>query len=164
MGRQRHLWLSFALAVVCSGIVQATDAPSLIDTPSLIRSDRASSRNDPVPVSSNVAADIHVEGITFVLPPADAPQPSSLLQFIVVNDSAAAVSDLVISVTVKETPPDEDDSPRTLVGPFAVAGHATIEVGYSVEYSLLLRNLMPDCHCRADVQVTSARPASEPAR
>ena len=156
MGSPRFSSLIWALALLCHGVVNAADVPS-----TRFSSARSSTRNDPVSAPSNRGADIHVEDIKFVPPPADAPQPSALLKFSVVNESGSSVSDLVIAITVRETPNDEGDTPRALVGPFTVGGHATIEVGYSVEYALLLRNLMPDCRCQAEVKVMSARTASE---
>lgn len=141
MGRHPRLSLICAFALLCNGVVHAG--------------------NDPVPVPANIAADIHVEGIKFVTPPEDAPQPSSLLMFAVVNESSSSVNDLVIAITVREMPEAEGGTSRALVGPFAVAGHATIEAGYFVEYALLLLNLMPDCRCQAEVKVMSARAASQ---
>jgi len=127
------------------------------DLPSTRFTERSTTGNDPVPVPATIGAEIHVEGIKFVLPPTDAPQPSSLLKFAVVNDSNRSVSDIVIAITVREMPEDEGLTPRAIVGPFTVAGHATIESGYSVEYALLLRNLLSDCRCEAEVKVMSAR-------
>ena len=151
MGRHLRLSLICALALLGDGIVHAADVPSTLFT------DRSATRNDPVPVSANIGAEVHVEGIKFVTPPEDAPKPSSLLKFAVVNDSSRSVSDLVIAITVREMPEDKGETSRALVGPFTVAGHATIEAGYSVEYALLLQNLMSDCRCQAEVKVMSAR-------
>jgi len=97
-----------------------------------------------------------VEDIRFEIPPADAPQPSSLLKFAVVNDRSESVSDLVISISIRETPDGESGTGRSPIGPFTLNGHATIEAGYSVDYALLLRNLDAGC-CQAEVKVVSAR-------
>ena len=64
--------------------------------------------------------------------------------------------------SIREKAVDLAVTPRTIVGPFMVGGHATIEAGYAVDYELLLKNLAPDCSCLATVRVVSARELPEP--
>jgi len=151
MGKPLRLSAISAFVLVAHVLLQATGGSASLT------SELRSRVNDPVPVAADSAAGIRVEHIRFEDPPDDAPQPSSVLKFAVINAGHESVSDLVISISIRETMDDEDRLPRSPVGPFTISGHATIEAGYSIEYALVLRNLDADCRCQADVKVISTR-------
>jgi hypothetical protein len=92
--------------------------------------------------------------------PPDAPKPSALLKFDMLNDGDSKVTDIVIRITIVEKLSAVDHqlgAPRVLVGPFWIRGSATIEAGYTVNYEMLLRNFSSACECVARVVVVSAR-------
>ena len=97
--------------------------------------------------------------------PADAPKPSAVLKFDMLNDGELRVTDIVLQIAMVEKQRVEGavGSPRVVVGPFTIRGSVTIEAGYTVNYEMLLRNLSPDCGCVANVVVVSARTLSDPA-
>jgi hypothetical protein len=108
---------------------------------------------------------LRIEKVRLEAPPADAPNPSTVLKFDVFNDGAVSVTDIVIKIAILEKTQGvgrEVTLPRVLVGPFTIRGHATIEAGYTVNYEMLLQNLSSDCRCQADVSVASWRAAPEP--
>ena len=122
-----------------------------------LSTDLARVLQDPVPIASLRIANVRIE-----VPPADAPKPSSLLKFDILNESDLRVSDVLIEIAIVDNrlPDDGGLRPRPVVGPFRISGHATIEAGYTVNYQMLLRNLNPECPCVANVRVVSARPLS----
>ena len=101
---------------------------------------------------------LRVSNVQLEAPPPDAPKPSAVLKFDLVNDSLVSVTDILLEVAVAEkSSAAADAAPRIVVGPFTVRGHATIEAGYTINYVLLLRNLAPDCECVARVRVVGAQ-------
>jgi hypothetical protein len=87
----------------------------------------------------------------------EAIRPTAVLKFDLLNEAAVSVTDVVLEISIVE---DVEPSPRRviIVAPFTVRAHATIDAGYTVNYTMLLRNLSPDCACIAKVSVLSARP------
>jgi hypothetical protein len=110
---------------------------------------------------------LRISNIRLDAPSADAPKPSSLLKFDMLNDSDFRVTDVRIEIAIVEKLQerfitDGTSQPHVIVGPFTIRGHATIEAGYTVSYEMLLRNLSTDCGCRAEVRVVSAREVFAP--
>jgi len=141
------------LAIACCGTSLLAAAglpamPSAIDPPVL----RIESRPSPV----------HINDIRLEAPPRQTPEPASVLKFEMLNDGERRVTDVMLEIAIREKAADIAVTPRTIVGPFLVGGHATIEAGYAVDYELLLKNLAPDCSCLATVRVVSARELPEP--
>lgn len=105
---------------------------------------------------------VHINDIRLEAPPRQTPEPASILKFEMLNDGERRVTDVMLEIAIREKAADIAATPRTIVGPFLVGGHATIEAGYAVDYELLLKNLAPDCSCLATVRVVSARELPEP--
>ena len=105
---------------------------------------------------------VHINDIRLEAPPRQTPEPASVLKFEMLNDGERRVTDVMLEIAIREKAADIAVTPRTIVGPFLVGGHATIEAGYAVDYELLLKNLAPDCSCLATVRVVSARELPEP--
>ena len=105
---------------------------------------------------------VHINDIRLEAPPRQTPEPASVLKFEMLNDGERRVTDVMLEIAIREKAVDLAVTPRTIVGPFMVGGHATIEAGYAVDYELLLKNLAPDCSCLATVRVVSARELPEP--
>ena len=106
---------------------------------------------------------LRIKNVRLEAAPPDVPTPSTVLKFDVLNDGAVRVTDLLIQIGIRtKESTDRSRPPQIIVGPFSVAGYATIEAGYTLNYEMLLRNLSPDCSCVADVSITSARPVAEP--
>jgi len=141
------------LAIACCGTsllaaVGLPTTPSAIDPPVL----RVESRPSTV----------HINDIRLEAPPRQTPEPASVLKFEMLNDGERRVTDVMLEIAIREKAADIAVTPRTIVGPFLVGGHATIEAGFAVDYELLLKNLAPDCSCLATVRVVSARELPEP--
>jgi hypothetical protein len=100
---------------------------------------------------------LRVASIRLEAPPDDIPQPSTVLTFGVINEGDYRVTDVIIEIAIRERPAEGLDTSRKVFGPFRVAGHATIQAGYTVQYQLLLRNLPAGCRCVANVPVVAAR-------
>ena len=105
---------------------------------------------------------VHITDIRLEAPARATPEPASVLKFEMLNDGERSVTDVMLEIAIREKAADIAITPRTIVGPFLVGGHATIEPGYAVDYELLLKNLAPDCSCLATVRVVSAREPPEP--
>ena len=105
------------------------------------------------------AASLRVANTRFEAAPEDAPKPSTLLKFDLLNQSLERITDVVLQVVVTEKPRLADDAAtrRTVVGPFTIQGQVTLEAGYTINYVVLLRNLSLDCDCLPEVSVLSAR-------
>jgi hypothetical protein len=105
---------------------------------------------------------LRITNVRLEAPPAEAPKPSAVLRFDVLNDSDSKVTDIVFEIAMHEKPAEHARAaPRLVVSPFVIQGNVTLEAGYTVSYELLLRNLLPDCGCVPNVVVTSARALSE---
>jgi hypothetical protein len=89
----------------------------------------------------------------------DAPKPSTLLKFDLLNQSLERITDVVLQVVLVEKArlPEQVSARRPVVGPFTIQGHVTLEAGYTMNYVVLLRNLSVDCDCLPEVSVLSAR-------
>ena len=107
-------------------------------------------------------ATVHINDIRLEAPARETTEPASVLKFEMLNDGERRVTDVMLEIAIREKAVDIAVTPRTIVGPFLVGGHATIEAGYAVDYELLLKNLAPDCSCLATVRVVSARELAEP--
>jgi hypothetical protein len=108
---------------------------------------------------------LQIKNVRLEAPPLDAPKPSTLLKFDLLNDGEVSVTDVIIKIAIVENGHSTVESvPRFIAGPFTISGHATIDAGYTVNYEMVLRNLSSDCGCRADVNVVAARSSSDPAR
>jgi hypothetical protein len=106
---------------------------------------------------------LQLKNVRFEEPPPSAPQPSALLKFELTNDGSVPITDIRLRIEVHE--PRElgtQASVRVVVQPFEVVGAVTIEPGFTIEYSVLFRNLTPDCGCEASVTVVSASAAGPP--
>jgi hypothetical protein len=105
---------------------------------------------------------LRIANVRIEAPPPPTPQPSALLKFDLTNEGPEPVTDITLRIEVHErTPLDADVPQRVIVRPFDVRGAATIEPGFTVEYSMLFRNLPPDCGCEAGITVISAFPVGE---
>jgi hypothetical protein len=105
---------------------------------------------------------VHINDIRLEAPVRRTAEPASVLKFEMLNDGERRITDVMLEIAIREKASDVLETPRTIVGPFLVGGHATIEAGYAVDYELLLKNLAPDCSCSATVRVVSARELPEP--
>jgi hypothetical protein len=112
----------------------------------------------------NLVPALRIMHVRLEAPPADAPTPSAVLKFDMLNDGGSKVTDIVIQISMLERPRDEHElsSRRFVVKPFMIRGSVTLEVGYTMNYEMLLRNLSSDCACVPNVVVISARPVPPP--
>jgi hypothetical protein len=142
LGRQRHFGVRGAH--FHHGEL-GTPTPSAAAEPRL--ANLAESVNAPNGVSSLVAENIRLES-----PPPTEPPPSTLLKFDLFNRRSTALTELVLEIAVIEKREPEPSSPegRALAGPFRIRGDVVIEPGYSIEFSLLLRNLRSGCRLLGD--------------
>jgi hypothetical protein len=108
---------------------------------------------------------LRINNVRLEAAPPDAPKPSAILRFGLLNDGSMRVTDVLIHIVIVETGDvdDQASSASVIVGPFTIRGNVTIEAGYTVHYEMLLRNLSSDCGCVARVRVLSSRPLSDPA-
>jgi hypothetical protein len=108
----------------------------------------------------NPVPTLRIMNVRLEAPPADAPTPSAVLKFDMLNDGGSKVTDIVIQISMLERPRDEHalGSRRFVVNPFMIRGSVTLEAGYTMNYEMLLRNLSADCACVPNVVVISARP------
>jgi hypothetical protein len=107
-------------------------------------------------------ASVHINDIRLEAPARGTAEPASVLKFEMLNEGDRRITDVMLEIAIREKTSDVIVTPRTIVGPFLVGGHATIEAGYAVDYELLLKNLSPDCSCLATVRIVSARELPEP--
>jgi hypothetical protein len=114
------------------------------------------------PVS--LVSTLRITNVRLEAAPPEAPKPSAVLKFDILNDSELRVTDIVIQVAMHEEPRVDHAarSRRVVVAPFTIRGDLTLEAGHTVNYEMLLRNLSSDCGCVANVVVLSARVLSEP--
>jgi hypothetical protein len=112
----------------------------------------------------NPLSTVRVMNVRLEVPPANAPKPSAVLKFDILNDSESSVTDIVIQIAMLEKPLVESVSSveRFVVNPFTIQGSVTLEAGYTVNFAMLLRNLSADCGCVPNVVVMSARALPEP--
>jgi hypothetical protein len=112
----------------------------------------------------NAVPTLRIMNVRLEAPPADAPIPSAILKFDMLNDGGSKVTDIVIQISMLERPRDERalGSRRFVVNPFMIRGSVTLEAGYTMNYEMLLRNLSTDCACVPNVVVISARPVPAP--
>jgi hypothetical protein len=112
----------------------------------------------------NPVPTLRIMNVRLEAPPADAPTPSAVLKFDMLNDGGSKVTDIVIQISMLERPRDEHalSSRRFVVNPFMIRGSVTLEAGYRMNYEMLLRNLSADCACVPNVVVISARPVPAP--
>lgn len=115
---------------------------------------------NPTLVRVGSPSNLRIDNLRFERPPVDAPTPSTLLKFDMVNDDTLRLTDIRIEVAVFEKGATliDPNATRVVVRPFTIRGRETIEPGYTVNFEMLLRNLSADCSCRATVNVISARP------
>jgi hypothetical protein len=108
------------------------------------------------------AASLRIANTRFEAAPEDAPKPSTVLKFDVLNQSLGRITDVVLQVVVteKQLLPNNVATRRNVVGPFTIHGEVTLEAGYTVNYVVLLRNMSLDCDCLPEVSVVSARSIS----
>lgn len=101
---------------------------------------------------------LRVEKLRLGPSPKEAPQPSALLKFDVLNDTRSRLADVVMRVSFVENDQDEGDaSPaRVIVGPFTIRVPETLPAGYVLSYELLFRNLSLECDCSPRVAILSA--------
>jgi hypothetical protein len=106
---------------------------------------------------------LKVEKLRLDPSPKEAPQPSALLKFDVLNDTRSRLADVVMRVSFVERDTHEiEASPaRVLVGPFTIRVHETLPAGYVLSYELLFRNLSPECDCSPRVEILSAHVLSD---
>jgi hypothetical protein len=124
-------------------------------------------RNIPKAVvlpSLNPLPTLRIMKVRLEAPPADAPIPSAVLKFDILNDGGSKVTDVVIQIAMLERPRGEHEpsSRRFVVNPFMIRGSVTLEAGYTMNYEMLLRNLSANCACVPNVVVISARPVPAP--
>jgi hypothetical protein len=102
---------------------------------------------------------LRIEQLRVVTSPEEAPQPSLVLKFDVLNDSPSRLTDVVIRVSFVEGNLDEiDEIPAKVVGgPVTIRVRETLPAGYVLSYEMLFRNLTPDCECSPRVEILSAR-------
>jgi hypothetical protein len=112
----------------------------------------------------NPLSSVRVMNVRLEPPPADAPNPSAVLKFDILNDSESSVTDIVIQIAMLEKPRVESvpNGERFVVNPFTIQGSVTLEAGYTVNFAMLLRNLSADCGCVPNVVVLSARRLPDP--
>jgi hypothetical protein len=137
------------VAVGCWASTGLAAAGAAIDPPILLRTESRPST-------------VHISDIRLEAPERRTTEPASVLKFEMLNEGERRVTDVMLEIAIREKATDVVETPRTIVGPFLVGGHATIEAGYAVDYELLLKNLAPDCSCLATVRVVSARELPEP--
>lgn len=121
------------------------------------------STSTAVGAERRAVAEITVHRVRIVAPAAEDKERSALIQFTLSNDSPATVRDIAITVLIlrRETT-DQSEEARVLAGPFYVKGSFLLEPGDVTDYEIGLRNLSPDCSCRASVGVISARIVEQP--
>jgi hypothetical protein len=110
----------------------------------------------------NPVPTLRIMNVRLEAPPADAPTPSAVLKFDMLNDGGSKVTDIVIQIAMLERPRGEHEpsSRRFVVNPFMIRGSVTLEAGYTMNYEMLLRNLSANCACVPNVVVISARPVA----
>jgi hypothetical protein len=102
---------------------------------------------------------LRIKQLRVVTSPEEAPQPSVVLKFDVLNDSPSSLTDVVIRVSFVESGPDEiDEIPAKVVaGPVTIRVREALPAGYVLGYEMLFRNLVPECDCSPRVEILSAR-------
>jgi hypothetical protein len=112
----------------------------------------------------NSVPTLRIMNVRIEAPPADAPTPSAVLKFDMLNDGGSKVTDIVIQISMLERSRGEHalGSRRFVVSPFMIRGSVTLEAGYTMNYEMLLRNLSADCACVPNVVVMSARAVPAP--
>jgi hypothetical protein len=112
-----------------------------------------------------VQAFLRITNVRLQEPPPSTPQPSTLLTFDLTNDGLLPVTDIKLQVEIHELSLLSSDAPpRAIVRPFEVLGSATIEPGFTVEYSIVFQKFALDCRCEASVTVVSASAVEDGAR
>lgn len=109
-------------------------------------------------VEPRAASTLRIENVRLERSPADAPAPSALLKFDMVNEGTLRLRDILIEIAIFEKAQTLTGGlkPRLIVRPFTIKGHVTIEPSYTVNFEMLLRNVSSECPCEADVSVVFA--------
>jgi hypothetical protein len=98
---------------------------------------------------------VRVENVRLEAPvPAEA-LPSALLKFDVFNGTSTSLTDVVLEISILEKPATTELVGRAVVRPFKIRGTVVLEAGYTINYSMLLRNVSSDCRCVPNVDVVS---------
>jgi hypothetical protein len=111
------------------------------------------------------AAALRVRNIRLV--PADpiGDVPTLNVKFEVRNEGTAPLTEIIVEVRVVDRLSAQGADrapPATIAGPFTIRGRVILDPGFSMNYEMRLRNLTPECGCRANVSVSSARVADRP--
>jgi hypothetical protein len=83
--------------------------------------------------SLNPVATLRIMNVRLDAPPADAPTPSAVLKFDMLNDGGSNVTGIVIQISMLERPRDEHalGPQRSVVNPFVIRGSVTLDAGYT---------------------------------
>ena len=71
------------------------------------------------------------------------------------NAGATPLTDLILEISILEKSALNDLARKAIVRPFKIRGDLILQAGYTVNYSMLRRNLASDYSCMATVEVVS---------
>ena len=116
-------------ALAAGHLHAATRVPA--GRPAAVRDTPAPKPPGPVDAPGVSAPAVRIARIRLETPPEDAPQPSMLLKFDMLNEGLSSVTDVVIEIAILKKPAAGDAAvaSRPVVGPFTISGHATIDGG-----------------------------------
>ena len=89
-------------------------------------------------------------------------RPSVNLKFDLANEGSDGLTGIVLEVAVAESTVAAPGT-RMLAGPFLIHSKVTLAPGHVITYEIRLRDLAPDCTCRARIGVLSASVPNAPA-
>jgi hypothetical protein len=159
MTRVTVVAVAFGLAVVDGGEVVIASADRRPDDRSTIHLLALQPPIDPVALNATA---LRVRNVKLVAADPIGDVPSLNVKFEVRNEGTAPLTEIIVEVRVVDQVSAEStgrDQPATIAGPFTIRGRAILDPGFSMNYEMRLRNLTPDCGCRANVSVSSARVA-----
>ena len=143
-----------ALAFSCGASMNATESTSHGSVDQLKASRGTISVPDD-PRAPNAARLVRIENVRLEDPLRAEASPSTLLKFDVFNGGSTPLTDLILEISIFEKPAPKELTGRALVRPFKIRGTVVLQAGYTLNYEMLLRNLLSDCRCFANVDVVS---------
>lgn len=156
MGQIRSVIIG-ALALACAASLNATESASYGSVDKL-RGRRGTISVPSDPKRSNSTAHLlRVENVRLEAPVPAETVPSSLLKFDVFNGGSTPLTDLILEISILEKSAAKASAGRALVRPFQIRGSIVLQVGYTINYEMLLRNLSSDCRCVANIDVVSVQ-------
>jgi hypothetical protein len=153
---------ALALTVISGSMVRAASTGRRPDDRSKVRLLPAQPPIDSIALE---AAALRVRNVRLVAADPIGDVPSLNVKFEVRNEGTSPLTEIIVEIRVLDrlsADGADRDPAATIAGPFTIRGRAILDPGFSMNYEMRLRNLTPDCGCRASVSVNSARVADRP--